>query len=560
MKKLRPAPAGAARARKDDSAVLRQLAATLAAIDPNGSPSQLVKQVVKAAAAQPGVVGARLWRMADGEPSVWQQTGKLAAADGVLAAKVFRNHSRVPRERGMWIRALRSNGRVVGVLEARGSAALPDSTRQRLELFSHYAGVALSHTEKRRAVEELSGIVEATKRLNSTLDLGELINIILQLASRHTDADRGTVFLVDKERDEIWSLVGLGLYQQEIRIPTGRGIAGWVARNGETVNLKDAYTDDRFERDVDRRLNYRTQTVLCLPIRNKDAEIIGVLQLLNKRDGAFTSADESFLRALSDHVALALENARLHRESIARQRMERDLALARSIQSGLLPEQPPRIEGFDIAVSHKPSQMVGGDYYDFVSLNADTTLAVIADVEGKGVASALVMANLQATLRALVAHLHSLERLASSVNDMIVADTRALKFMTMFVAMLDQRHRALHYINAGHVPPAVVRADGEVVFLREGGMVMGVFPGVPYERGYMPLSTGDTFVTCTDGITEAMDVKEEEYGLERLVEAVQRQRHLPAEQIVQNVLAEVDQFSRGGPHEDDRVIFILKVL
>lgn len=560
MKKTRPAPVLARTARKDDSVALRQLTAALAAIDPNSSSTQLARQVVKGAAAQPGVTGARLWHIADGQPVVWQQAGKLSAADGELAGKIFRNHSRASHGKDVWIRALRSNGHVVGVLEARGAAPLAEATRQRLELFGQFAGVALSHTEKRRAVEELSGIVEATKRLNSTLDLGELINIILQLASRHTDADRGTVFLVDKERNEIWSLVGLGLYQQEIRIPAGKGIAGWVAHHGETVNLKDAYTDSRFERDFDRRLNYRTQTVLCLPIRNKDAEIIGVLQLLNKRDGVFSSSDESFLRALSDHVALALENARLHRESIARQRMERDLALAHSIQRGLLPENPPRIEGFDIAVSHKPSQMVGGDYYDFVPLNADTMLTVIADVEGKGVASALVMANLQATLRALVAHLHSLERLASSVNDMIVADTRALKFMTMFVAMLDQRHRALHYINAGHVPPAVIRSNGEVVYLREGGMVMGVFPGVPYERGYVPLASGDTFVTCTDGITEAMDVNSEEYGSERLVDAVSRQRHLPAEQIVQNVLAEVDLFSRGGPHEDDRVIFILKVL
>jgi sigma-B regulation protein RsbU (phosphoserine phosphatase) len=267
-----------------------------------------------------------------------------------------------------------------------------------------------------------------------------------------------------------------------------------------------------------------------------------------------------FLQALSVHCAIAIENAQLHRELIHKQKLERDLALARSIQRGLLPEHPPTIEGFDIVVSHKPTQMVGGDYYDFIPLSSEALLFVISDVEGKGVASALVMANLQATLRALVVHLHSLERIVASVNDMILADTRAQKYMSMFVGLLDQRNRTFHYINAGHVPPAVVRANGEHVFLREGGMVVGIFPGVAYERGYLKLEPGDVFVGCTDGITEAMDVQSNEYGVERLVETITRERNSPAERIVETVLNEVDRFSRGGPHEDDRIIMILKAL
>ena len=412
----------------------------------------------------------------------------------------------------------------------------------------------------RRAVEELSGIVEATKRLNSTLDLAELINIILQIATRQTGADRGTVFLVDRARDEIWSLVGLGLEQQEIRLPASKGIAGWVASHGETVNLSDAYQDPRFEPDVDRRFGYHTRGLLSLPIHNKDGEIIGVLQLLNKRAGEFTPGDESFLRALSDHVALALENAQLHRERLAKQRMERDLALARSIQEGLLPESPPQLEGFQIAVSHRSSQMVGGDYYDFVPMGPDTMLAVVADVEGKGVASALVMANLQATLRALVPHVHALERLMVTINRMILEDTRAKKYLSMFVGLLDQRHRALHYINCGHVPPVVVRAAGDVVLLEEGGMVVGLFPDVTYRRGIVQLASGDIVVACTDGITEAMNAHHDEYGRDRLRDAVRRRQNLPAPQIVESILDEVEQFSRGGDHDDDRVLMVLKVL
>jgi len=547
---------------KKPAAALRSLEEALGLLDAETEPSQLARQVVRAAHGL-GVAGIRLWRVSGGQPSVWEETGKLPPADEALVRQTLSGQSSALGKAAagaVWTCVLGSDGGAWGVLEARGAKALGEETRRALELFGRFAGVALASTERRHALQELSSIVEATKRLNSTLDLGELINIILQLATRQTGADRGTVFLVDHERREIWSLVGIGLEQQEIRIPADRGIAGWVASSGETVNLRDAYADSRFEPDVDRRLGYRTGALLCLPIRGKDGEIVGVLQLLNKREGQFTTQDESFLRALSDHVALALENARLHRELLAKQRLERDLALARSIQRGLLPESPPRVEGFDLAVSHTASQMVGGDYYDFVPMNDSTLLTVIADVEGKGVASALVMANLQATMRALVTHVHSLERIVGLVNEMILTDTRGGKFMTMFAGLLDQRHRSFHYVNAGHVPPAVVRASGETVFLREGGMVVGIFPGVLYDRGYVRLEPGDIVVACTDGITEAMNVKEDEYGLQRLCEAVRRQQNVPAQQIVDSVLEEVDHFARGGPHEDDRVLMVLKVV
>jgi sigma-B regulation protein RsbU (phosphoserine phosphatase) len=545
--------------RSAGSVRLVELTATLGSIDPGADYAQLGGQIARAVAAQREIKGVRLWRMADGQPAIWREDGKPGPPREAAVQKLFSKGAANTRD-GAWMAPLGSNGNVLGVLEAYGEKSLAADTRGALELLAKYAGVAMAHTEKRLALQELSGIVEAAKKLNSTLDLGELINIILQMATRQTEADRGTVFLVDHQHEEIWSLVGLGLEQQEIRIPTSRGIAGYVARSGEIVNLKDVYADARFEREVDRRLNYQTRTMLCVPVRNKDAQIIGVLQLLNKRDGAFSSSDEHFLSAISDHVALALENARLHRELILKQRMERDLELARRIQGGLLPEAPPSIPGFDIAVSHRASQMVGGDYYDFVQLNPETMLTVIADVEGKGVASALVMANLQATLRALVAHLHSLERLVSSVNNTILADTRGGKFMTFFVAMLDQRNRSLHYINAGHVPPAVVKANGEVNYLTEGGMVMGVFPDVPYDRGFTRLEPGDIVVGCTDGITEAMDRQANEYGNERLVEVVKRNVHKPAAQIVETVLDDVERYSRGGPHDDDRILFVLKVL
>jgi phosphoserine phosphatase RsbU/P len=538
---------------------LETLEQVVATLNPETDPGELAAQMVCVLAAPGRFEGARLWRIVNGTPVVWQESGELPAADVNHVERIL--HGKNPNANGdgtTWILGRGPNP--VGILEAQPKGKLDAKTRGWMDLFRRYAEVALESSERRHAVIELSTIVEATKRLNSTLDLAELLNIILQLTTRHTGAERGTVFLVDRERNEIWSLVGLGLDQHEIRLPINKGVAGWVAEHGEVVNLADAYTDPRFESEVDLRLGFRTKSLLCLPILSKADETIGVLQLLNKKTGPFTTADENLLRAISDHVALALENAQLHRDLLHKQRMERDLALARSIQLGLLPERPPQLAGFDIAVSHRPSLEVGGDYYDFIPLAPDTILMVVADVEGKGVGSAMVMANLQATLHALLAHLHSLERLVESLNDMMLADTRGQKFMTMFVGLLDQPNRTLHYVNAGHVQPGVIRANGDIEYLTEGGIVVGLFAGMRYERGHVKLHPGDVVVACTDGITEADNSAEEEFGSQRLVDLVASERTQPAQDIVKSVLKEVDLFSHGGTHDDDRVILILKVV
>jgi sigma-B regulation protein RsbU (phosphoserine phosphatase) len=539
---------------------LERLSKALAHLDAECDPAELSRRVVEAAQTQFGLPGARLWRVQDGTPSVWQQAGALAEPDAAFIGSALSAAAASHSHGGRWACALPGNGAPTSALEIATRTPLDEAAQDILQLYSRYAGVALASSERRGAMAELQSIIEATKSLNSTIDLAELMNIILRLASRQTGAERGTVFLVDREHEEIYSLVGLGLEQQEIRMPINQGLAGWVATHGETVNIADAYQDERFVRASDQKTGYRTRSLLCHPIRNNNDQIIGVLQLLNKKSGAFNAGDQAFLEAISLHVALALENARMHRAMLAQERLERDLALARSIQSSLLPDAPPQLSEFEISVFHRPTQMVGGDYYDFLMLDQDTMLTVVADVEGKGVASALMMSNLQAMLHTLVGHLHSLERLVEAINNLMAAEGRQRKFMSMFVAMLDRRHRGLHYINAGHVPPAVIRANGETESLREGGMVIGVLPGQSYERGFLRLEKGDVFIACTDGITEAMDRQGNEYGLERLVAAVSNHRQRKAQEIVNRLLNEVDEFSRGGAHEDDRVVLILKVL
>lgn len=433
------------------------------------------------------------------------------------------------------------------------------------QVFCDAAAIALhqqfSTEDSQKTITQLSLLFEATRLLNSTLDLAELLELILKIARTELKADRGSIFLVDQARKELWTIVASGLEHQEIRVPFGRGVAGRVAETGEIINVADAYSLPFFDRSFDEKLGYTTKSLLCVPIRHYNNEIVGVLELLNQSThGRFTREDQEFLAKLTGHMAMALENARLHREALEKQRMARDLAVARNIQRSLLPDAPPVVPGYDIAVVNNMCYEVGGDYYDFLHLGPQTLLVVVADVEGKGVSSALVMSNLQATLRALVMHLHSLEVLASSLNEMIFNDTKSEKFLSIFLGLVDIRRGGLHYINAGHVAPILVKgATGEYKLLDEGGTVIGLFPTAEYNRGAAKLEAGDIMVCCTDGILEANNTEDEEYGTERLAEAIARHRTKSAQAIVEAVMDEVNAFSVGGINIDDKVLMVVKV-
>jgi sigma-B regulation protein RsbU (phosphoserine phosphatase) len=540
-----------------------ELAESLCQLEGRIPVNELAPRVVRAAMALPGVVGARLWRVEQEVAEVWAEIGALPAEEKRTVHPGVGEKSEAPPT--VWTGALGSDDFRMRILEVHGQNAFPEETKSQLALLARFAALAVALAERRDTMEELSSIIEATKKLNSTLDLGELIHIILQIATRQTGAKRGTVFLVDAEKNEIWSLVGLGLEQQVIRLPADRGIAGWVAQNGRSVRLENAYEDARFEPEVDRRLGFTTRRLLCLPIRNEAGVIVGVLQLLNKAE-PFTGEDEAFLDALSAHVAIALEKAQLHRERVEKEKLERDLSLAREIQAGLLPDAPPVLAGIEIAVSHRASQMVGGDYYDFLRLppvEKGGLLIVVADVEGKGAASALVMANVQATLHALADQPGPLEKLPATINQkMLITGSggRRTKYLSMFLATLDEGGRQLRYVNAGHVPPAVIRANGTCEWLTEGGMVVGLLPEQEYECGELTLSKDDLLVACTDGITEAMDASGNEFGRAKLAELVARFRALMPQEILDGVLEAVNAHARGGIYEDDRILMVLKAL
>jgi len=190
----------------------------------------------------------------------------------------------------------------------------------------HSNEIVMHQLEKQRAeiesrFDKLRRLMEASKLINSTLDLDKLLELILEVATAGTRSDRGTVYIVEELKGEIWSKVAKGTEKFEIRLPIGKGIAGFVAQSGEVVNIPDAYADPRFNREVDKQSGYQTKTILCSPMKNKDGKIIGVFQLLNNLDGLFDEEDVQYLDALSGYASLAIENARLAQEMVNGERL-----------------------------------------------------------------------------------------------------------------------------------------------------------------------------------------------------------------------------------------------
>jgi sigma-B regulation protein RsbU (phosphoserine phosphatase) len=275
---------------------------------------------------------------------------------------------------------------------------------------------------------------------------------------------------------------------------------------------------------------------------------------------AYTEEDDEFLGSLAALAIVSIENARLFKEAIEKQRLEDELAIARDIQKGLLPNVLPRLEGIDLAAANISSKQVGGDYYDVIPVGESRHVIAIGDVSGKGYPAALLMANLQATIRALVPTGLDLPALTARVNDLICDNTGSDKFITFFWGFVDTAARTLTYVNAGHNPPYLVRADGSHVRLDRGGMILGVLKTVvPYDSGTVSFSPGDVIVLFTDGVSEAMNREGNEYGEQRLEGVIRRCISCCAQEMTDAIHRDIVEYAGGAPQSDDITMMILRV-
>jgi len=255
------------------------------------------------------------------------------------------------------------------------------------------------------------------------------------------------------------------------------------------------------------------------------------------------------------HRLLAEEKAKSER---LLRRIETDLEQAARIQKDLLPREGPRLEGYDISGLNIPCYEVGGDYYDFVPVDADRLGVVIADVSGKGISASLLMASLRAALLAEIHSGYDLGRMASRLNDFVFKSSDSSSFITFFFGELDRRTGEMRYINAGHNPPFVLRREGGTVALKSLGFALGMFPGATYEPGTVSCGPGDLAVLFTDGIPEGRNAQGRDYSEDRLQNLVRQYRGLSAAEICRKVIGDVHGFSSETQPCDDITLVVLK--
>ena len=268
--------------------------------------------------------------------------------------------------------------------------------------------------------------------------------------------------------------------------------------------------------------------------------------------------DQRLLSNFGSQAGVSIENAKFYAESVEKERLERELQVAASIQRNLLPDSLPEISGFQMAATTLPSRAVGGDHYDFIRRDGEYLIA-IADVSGKGIPAALLVSTLHATFHALAEGEWQLPEMVSKISRSIYASSLSNKFITFVLVRLNPEQKTFHSVNAGHNYPLLISKEGEISTLCKGGMALGLLPGCEYQEEEISLSPGDILVFYTDGVTESFDLEEEEFSEERFRNLLLENRHRSAQEIFDAVLEDIKVFVGEAPQHDDLTLIVIKV-
>jgi phosphoserine phosphatase len=302
--------------------------------------------------------------------------------------------------------------------------------------------------------------------------------------------------------------------------------------------------------------------MLTLPLSGHDGAIVGVLQVLNKRGGPFGGRDAEVAAFLGTQAGVAIQRQMLLEEYATKQRIERDLNIARTIQQGLLPKEQPQVPGYDVAGWNRPADQTGGDYYDFMPLDDGGLAITIADVTGHGIGPALVVSETRALYRAVVRHAADLATAADQVQALLAQDLPEGRFVTAFFGVLDPQRGAVRFVSAGQGPIlAYSAATGGFVDLPTQGLPLGIVPELPYDPAVEhPLAPGDVLVLLTDGFYEWTNPADEQFGTARVSDLVHRHRTLPATEMIALLYQAVVEFAAGTPQGDDLTAVIVRRL
>jgi sigma-B regulation protein RsbU (phosphoserine phosphatase) len=433
---------------------------------------------------------------------------------------------------------------------ARETGALPPADPDRLRE---------ENRQLKRAVEELAILNDLARSIGASVDSEDIIRKIVDRSMRAVQAEQSVVNLIDRtEETAAKTLVRVNTSSSEHpKFHLNDTLLGWMHLYKKPLLCANPGEDERFK---SARWDASVKSVLCVPLLVKGA-LIGVISCYNKRGGGgFTEEDQRLLAIIAGQSAQIIENARLYEEEKALASMKEQLRMAAQIQQDLLPKKAPVISGWDLDATSIAALMVGGDYFDFIPQSGGRVGICLGDVSGKGMPASLLMASLQATLRGQSGLQSNVCDIICRSNTFLYQNTDPEKFATLFMGVLDPESGEIAYCNAGHERPVLLRADGRVERLTEGGLALGVLESFPYTEGRATLDHGDFLVVYSDGIPEATDELGNFFGEERLLECLKKKGGMGASELMHGIIQAVRDHERGSVRADDLTIVVVRRL
>ncbi len=411
--------------------------------------------------------------------------------------------------------------------------------------------------------DKLRLLLDITKKISSSIDIEEVLNLVMDTLGSLLPYDAAGIYLIEHSSDEgnpyIFKSkvirgyeISFALVEPKLRM--GEGLLGRVAQTGEAIISPDVSHDKRYF-----AARKRTRSEMVAPIISND-RVIGAFDLESDDLNAYSDDDLSVLQLLTSQVAIIIEKERLHEQVVEKKRIEAQIEIARQVQLELLPDHDPQFDDFDISAYIFPAEEVSGDYYDWVRIFDDQIGITVADAVGKGIPAALLTAFLRASIRAGVQTGYASHILLSKINNLLSDSIEDNQFVTAIYGILDTTNRTFVFSNAGHNPPLLIKPDGEYRFIEYGDTPLGMFMDARYHQHFIRFEKGQVMVLYTDGITEAANDADEEYGTERFAKRVLECIDLPAKEMIDFIRKGVADFTERKFLDDDGTLFIVKAV
>lgn len=410
------------------------------------------------------------------------------------------------------------------------------------------------------AVEELTVLNDLAIAASSSLEVDQMLDIIVQKSIKAVKAEQGKIMLVTEEKGApLQTLIRQDNFSgRSTSYNVGTHITGWVLKNQKTLLIENLATDNRFTTSEQEKKEIRS--VLCVPIWFR-AKIVGVLMVTNKKSSeTFTENDSRLLSIIAAQSGQLIRNSQLQEEALEKKRMEQELTFARNIQMSLVPTKDPKSDHYEIASYFNPADEVGGDYFDYFFFNEKRIALVQADVSGHGVSAAMIMTMVKGILNSITHRFNSVDEALIEVNSTLSKIAPQEMFVTMVFILFDLEEKVLKLSNAGHNPVLFYNSKSKSFdWIEITGCALNLTESPIYKLEEVPINPNDLFLLFTDGVTETINSQSEMYGKDRLIQCIKSVVGDSTADIIKHIKNDLNNFSNNFPQADDIALIAIKI-